>query len=315
MSENIKVIYLAGGCFWGMQAYYKKIPGVLRTHVGYSNGDYSYTDYQLVKKTNHAETLQVFYNPHIVSLNELLLHFFRLIDPCSLNKQGGDVGTQYRTGIYYTDESELPVIRKVYDFIAEQYDQPLVVEVQECNNFVKAEDYHQDYLDNNPGGYCHINMGIFDQPLFPRSFSKPDLQELKEKLSELEFHVTQESGTERSFTSDLEEVYDKGIYVSVVSGEPLFLSDDKFDSGCGWPSFTKPILTETLTYNPDYKLSIQRTEVRSKNDDSHLGHVFEDGPVNKGGLRYCINGAALRFIRFDDMDDLGYKEYKVLFSE
>ncbi len=315
MPSNIKVIFLAGGCFWGVQAYFKKVPGVLRTNTGYTNGNYSYTDYQLVKKTDHAEAVQVFYNPNVVTLNELLLHFYRLIDPCSINKQGGDKGRQYRTGIYYNDESDLFAINKVTDFIAKQYEKPLAVEIEECKNFVKAEDYHQDYLDNNPGGYCHINMGIFDQPLFNRVFPKPSIEELQTKLSPLEFRITQESATERSFTSELEDVYEKGIYISVVSGEPLFLSEDKFDSGCGWPSFTKPILTESMQYLPDNTLGMKRTEVRGKNDDAHLGHIFNDGPFDRGGMRYCINGAALRFVKFEDMDELGYGDYKVLFSD
>lgn len=314
MTSNIKVIYLAGGCFWGVQAYFKKVAGVLRTNTGYSNGDYSYTDYQLVKKTNHTETVQVFYNPNVVSLNELLLHYYRIIDPCSVNKQGPDKGTQYRTGIYYENETDLPIIEKVTNFIASQYDQPLAVEIKECVNFVKAEDYHQDYLDNNPTGYCHINMGIFDKPLFNQSFDKPDIEQLQDKLTPLEFRVTQQSGTEPAFTSELEDVYEKGIYISVVSGEPLFSSEDKFDSGCGWPSFTKAILTETIKYLPDNSLGMQRTEVRVKNDDAHLGHVFNDGPYERGGMRYCINGAALRFVKFEDMDELGYGDYKVLFN-
>lgn len=313
--QELHTIYLAGGCFWGVEEYFKHLPGVSSTKVGYANGKGENTNYEQIHYTDHAETLELVYNPHAISLQELLLHYFRIIDPLSVNQQGNDRGRQYRTGIYYQDAKDLPIIQQVYQYIEKKLGvDKLAVEVDTLHNFVTAEDYHQDYLTNNPGGYCHINMAVREQPLFERKYHKPTDEELKSKLTPLEYKVTQEDATEYAFTSELEEQFDRGLYVSVVTGEPLFLSDDKYDSGCGWPSFTKPILSQKISYDTDYKVGYARTEVRTSLDDGHLGHVFQDGPSDAGGLRYCINGAALRFIKYDDLDDLGYGDYKVLFK-
>lgn len=313
IDENITLdlgeIYFAGGCFWGVEGYFQKVKGVLETEVGYANGESDDTSYEEIDKTGHAETVMIKYNKNRITLEELLIHYFRIIDPISLNKQGNDIGTQYRTGIYYVDDSDREIIDSMIDYQQKKYSEKILVEVEKLKNFVLAEDYHQDYLINNPKGYCHINLNDVNKPLLEEEYIKPDKEVLKEKLSELEFLVTQEDYTESPYLNKYNSHYEKGIYVDVVTGEPLFLSSDKFESGCGWPSFTRPIVNEVVKYDEDNKYNMTRTEVRSRAGDSHLGHVFSDGPKEKGGLRYCINSAALRFIPVEDMEKEGYGKW------
>lgn len=309
LPENKKTIYLAGGCFWGVEGYFQRINGVVNTETGYANGKTNDTDYEHIGITDHAETVKVEYDRSKISLEEILLHYFRIIDPTSVNKQGNDIGRQYRTGIYYEKDEDEEIIKKVMDFESKKYGK-LAVENQKLKNFVLAEEYHQDYLDKNPNGYCHINLNLAKQPLI-----EEDLNFIKKKpiedLDELSRSVMFDSATERPFSSPLNDEYRKGIYVDKLTGEPLFASKDKFDSGCGWPSFSKPILNNKLKEKIDKSHGMVRNEVRSKNSDIHLGHVFTDGPKDKGGLRYCINGARLEFIPYEDMDAKGYGEYKV----
>lgn len=239
-----------------------------------------------------------------------MLHYFRIIDPTSVNKQGNDIGRQYRTGIYYEKEEDRPAIEKIMQYEKEKYG-AVAVEVEPLKNFVRAEEYHQDYLEKNPMGYCHINLNLAEKPLVEND---PNLVQKKQQseLDELSRAVMFESATERPFSSPLNQEYRKGIYVDKLTGEPLFASKDKFDAGCGWPSFSKPILSDLITEKTDQSHGMIRTEVRSKSSDTHLGHVFDDGPIEKGGLRYCINGASLEFIPFEEMDAKGYGKYKVL---
>ena len=308
----MKKIYLAGGCFWGMQGYFNRVLGIDRTTVGYANGNSEDTNYEILKVTDHAETLEIEYDTKLISLEEILLRFFKVIDPLSLNKQGGDIGRQYRTGIYYIDNKDLKIINKIYKYIENKIGKELKVEVFPLSQYILAEDYHQDYLDKHPNGYCHINLLSVSEPVFNKKYVRPSDGEIRNKLSDFEYDISQNSATERPFTSSFEQFDEKGIYVDVVTDEPLFLSDDKFDAGCGWPSFTKPILTETIAYYEDNKYGMHRTEVKSKIGNSHLGHVFDDGP--NGKLRYCINGAILRFIPYNKLDELGYGDYKILFN-
>ena len=307
--KNRNEIYLAGGCFWGVEGYFKKIPGVLDTSVGYANGKTKDTTYREVKETDHSETVKIIYDEDRVSLQELLEHYFRIIDPTSVNKQGNDRGRQYRTGIYYTNRNDKLIIDEIIIQKQEEYSEKIAVEVEPLNNFVLGEDYHQDYLDKNPGGYCHINLALADEPIDTKGkVIEKDQKELKENLTEEQYKVTQENKTERAFTSEFDDFYEEGIYVDVVSGEPLFSSRDKYDAGCGWPSFTKPI-DSNINYKSDNSFNMSRVEVRSKSGDSHLGHVFNDGPKDKGGARYCINGASLRFIPLSKMKEEGYGDY------
>ena len=234
------------------------------------------------------------------------------IDPTSLNRQGNDVGTQYRTGIYYTNAADSSLIAEKLGELQRNYSQPIEVENLPLKNFYEAEDYHQDYLDNNPTGYCHINPKLFEMARNAnkkRSYSRPDDATLRSQLTELQYDVTQRNATERPFANEYWDNHEEGIYVDITTGEPLFLSTDKFDSGCGWPSFSKPINDILVTELTDTSHGMVRTEVRSTTGNAHLGHVFDDGPESLGGLRYCINSASLRFIPKSRMQEEGYGEY------
>ena len=300
-------IYLAGGCFWGLEEYFSRISGVLQTSVGYANGQVETTNYQLIKETDHAETVQVIYDEKAVSLREILLYYFRVIDPLSVNQQGNDRGRQYRTGIYYLDEEDLPTI---YTLVQEQermLGRKIAVEVEKLRHYILAEDYHQDYLKKNPGGYCHIDVRDAEKPLIDAAnYEKPSQAVLKERLSEESYRVTQEAATEAPFSNAYDQTFEEGIYVDITTGEPLFFAKDKFASGCGWPSFSRPISKELIHYYQDLSHGMERIEVRSRSGNAHLGHVFTDGPQELGGLRYCINSASLRFIAKDEMEEADY---------
>ena len=258
--------------------------------------------------------MKVQYDPLKVDLPFLIDLYFKTIDPTSVNRQGNDKGTQYRTGIYYTDPADLAVIQEPVHRLATAYSRPLAVEIKPLKNFYPAEDYHQDYLDKNPGGYCHIHPELFDlarKAKMPKKsvYSKPDDTVLRSKLTPEQYAVTQKNATEPAFHNDYWNEHRPGIYVDITTGEPLFVSTDKFDSGCGWPSFSKPIDRKLIHEKMDTSHGMVRTEVRSATGDAHLGHVFTDGPADKGGLRYCINSASLRFIPKEKMQAEGYGEY------
>lgn len=300
-------IYLAGGCFWGLEEYFSRISGVLQTSVGYTNGQVETTNYQLIKETDHAETVQVIYDEKAVSLREILLYYFRVIDPLSVNQQGNDRGRQYRTGIYYKDEEDLPTIYALVQEQERMLGRKIAVEVEKLRHYILAEDYHQDYLKKNPGGYCHIDVRDAEKPLIDAAnYEKPSQATLRENLSEESYRVTQEAATEAPFSNAYDQTFEEGIYVDITTGEPLFFAKDKFASGCGWPSFSRPISKELIHYYQDLSHGMERIEVRSRSGNAHLGHVFTDGPQELGGLRYCINSASLRFIAKDEMEEAGY---------
>lgn len=303
-------IWLAGGCFWGVEEYFSRLDGVVGTSVGYANGRTANPTYHGIPDTGHAETVHVIYDDDKTSLDVILEHFFKIIDPTIRNRQGYDVGTQYRTGIYYTDEQDRGAIDRAVAKEQQKYKAPIVTEVKRLEHYYLAEEYHQDYLKKNPNGYCHVDFSglkAVSQPkVDPALYDKPSREELKKSLSPIQFSVTQESATERPFSNEYWDNHKAGIYVDIVTGEPLFLSSDKFDSGCGWPSFTRPIDKAVIIEKEDKSHFMQRTEVRSRVGDSHLGHVFDDGPEDKGGLRYCINSASLRFIPVEKMEEEGY---------
>ena len=300
-------IYLAGGCFWGLEEYFSRISGVLETTVGYANGQVETTNYQLIKETDHAETVQVIYDEKAVSLREILLYYFRVIDPLSVNQQGNDRGRQYRTGIYYLDEADIPTINTVVREQELLIGRKIAVEVEKLRHYILAEDYHQDYLKKNPGGYCHIDVRDAEEPLIDAvNYEKPSQAVLREQLSEESYRVTQEAATEAPFSNAYDQTFEEGIYVDITTGEPLFFAKDKFASGCGWPSFSRPISKELIHYYQDLSHGMERIEVRSRSGNAHLGHVFTDGPQELGGLRYCINSASLRFIAKDEMEEAGY---------
>lgn len=311
-------ITLAGGCFWGTEAYLKRLPGVLGTEVGYANSSVPHPTYEEVctGATNAAEAVRVTYDADVIPLALLLEGYLRTIDPTSLNCQGNDRGTQYRTGIYWTDAADAPTVASELAKAERRLRRRVRVEAEPLASFFPAEDYHQDYLEANPYGYCHVNLAdaerfveshAADFAIAAQGYAKPDDATLRERLSAETFAVTQESATERPFSHPYDHLFEDGIYVDAVSGEPLFSSADKFDSGCGWPAFARPLAETVITEAPDASIpGMPRTEVRSATGDSHLGHVFDDGPQELGGQRYCINGAALRFIPRQQMAAEGY---------
>ena len=305
-------IYLAGGCFWGMEKYITAVRGVNATEVGYANGNTQAPTYEDVcrRNTGHAEAVRVEYDPSLVPLEFLLSLYFDAIDPTALNRQGNDTGTQYRTGIYYTDEADAPVIRRALARLQERLQEPVAVEAGPLINFYPAEDYHQKYLDKNPGGYCHIPRAKFHKAaqavVNPAAYEKPTPASLRQTLTPAQYAVTQDAATEPPFHNEFNDHFEPGIYVDITTGEPLFASGDKFASGCGWPSFSRPIDPNVVREARDLSHGMTRTEARSRVGDAHLGHVFPDGPQEKGGLRYCINSAALRFIPQALMEQEGY---------
>lgn len=310
-----KEIYLAGGCFWGTEKYLQNIPGVLSTEVGYANGDTENPTYEEVcrKNTGHAETVKVEYDDNKIGLPFILDLYYDVINPISKNRQGGDIGTQYRTGIYFTDEKDEEAILASIDNLQKSYKEKIAIEVKPLVNYYKAEEYHQRYLDKNPGGYCHIGVDKFEKAEkavdISKKYVKRTRDELKASLNEMQYDVTQNNGTEPPYRNEYFDTFEEGIYVDITTGEPLFLSDDKFESGCGWPSFSRPIDSKLIKNITDKSHGMVRTEVRSSNGDAHLGHVFEDGPADQGGLRYCINSASLKFIPKEKMEEEGYGEY------
>lgn len=320
-----KEIYFAGGCFWGVGEYFSRIPGVIRVTVGYANGKTQDPTYQEVcsGNTGHAETVRVEYDGSAVSLRTLTRQFFRIIDPTSLNRQGNDVGVQYRTGIYYSDPLDRPIVVEIWNEVRQAAGKPIATELLPLESFYAAEVDHQEYLKKNPGGYCHIDFsslsaleedGFQSGPRRPEAYVKPTGEELREKLTQQQYEVTQNSGTEPAFSGEYWDNHEKGLYVDVATGQPLFTSEDKFDSGCGWPSFTKPVEPANVWERADLSHGMSRSEVRSSAGDSHLGHIFPDGPAEKGGMRYCINSAALQFIPFDKLDQAGYGHMKKYFD-
>lgn len=311
--SQMKTIYFAGGCFWGVEHYFSGIHGVVKTVPGYANGYTQNPSYEEVcrKNTGHAETVKVTYRKDIVSLKQLLQWFYEIIDPTSRNRQGPDIGAQYRSGIYYEDPNDRAVIEESLKELQSRYTKPLAVEIQPLRCFYPAEEYHHHYLEKNPGGYCHIDPQAFQRAKegCKKEFHKKSKQELRESLTNLQYRVTQEADTEPPYQNLYNDHFKPGIYVDITTGEPLFLSTDKFQSGCGWPSFSKPIAPSTLIEKTDESHGMIRTEVRSRIGNAHLGHVFPDGPKQTGGLRYCINSASLRFIPMEQMEEEGYGDY------
>jgi len=310
--ESDNIIYLGGGCFWGMEHLMQSIPGVIDVQSGYANGSCEEDAvYETVcgGETGFREVVRVEYDPDEVSLDALLLAYFYVIDPTVENRQGNDIGTQYQTGIYYTDDAAREVVERIAG-IEKSRSKEFHVEIGPLINYYPAEEYHQDYLANNPFGYCHIPMeeiALFSRlRIDPGDYKKPAEDVIKEKLTEEQYYVTQENGTEYAFFNEYWGLFDKGIYVDVVTGEPLFTSLDKYESSCGWPAFTKPIEEPAVVEIEDNSLGMQRTEVRSRAGNSHLGHVFTEDPESPNGVRYCINSAALRFIPYEEMETEGY---------
>ena len=323
----------AGGCFWCMEPPFEKLDGVIEVISGYTGGSKENPTYEEVSAggTGHVEAVQITYDPTKITYSDLLDVFWRQIDPTDPNGQFVDRGSQYRSVIFYHDEEQKRLADQSKEALDKsgRYDKPIVTEIVEASVFYEAEDYHQDYYKKNPIRYKYYryNSGrdqylkkVWGDKMETTSknnrnkYSKLSKNELKKKLTPLQYQVTQEEGTERPFNNEYWNNKKEGIYVDIVSGEPLFSSLDKYDSGTGWPSFTQPLQPGSIVEKEDTSLFMTRIEVRSKHADSHLGHVSDDGP-RPTGLRYCINSASLRFIPKEDLEKEGYGEYKKLFEE
>ncbi|MGM1045941.1 MAG: peptide-methionine (S)-S-oxide reductase MsrA [Bacillota bacterium] len=317
-SNTTELATFAGGCFWCMVSPFEEMPGILKVVSGYTGGHTKNPTYEEVcsDTTGHYEAIQITFNPQIFPYEKLLELFWQQIDPTDAGGQFHDRGTSYRTAIFYhTEEQQRQAEASKQTLQASgRFDRPIVTAIIPASEFYEAEEYHQGYHKKNPSHYKRYRKGSGREDFIETHWSSvKDKHELKNRLTPLQYEVTQNNATEPPFQNDFWDHHGEGIYVDIVSGEPLFSSLDKYDSGCGWPSFTRPIREYNVKEKTDLTHMMVRTEVRSKQGDSHLGHVFEDGP-GPNGLRYCINSAALRFVPKEDMAGEGYSEYLQLFQ-
>ncbi len=309
----------AGGCFWCMVAPFEEYPGVIKVVSGYTGGHTRSPTYEEVcmKDTGHYEAVQITFDPEFLSYQTLLDLFWRQIDPTDPGGQFFDRGRSYQTAIFYHSEQQKALAEASKQTLEAEgrFDAPILTPILSACEFWPAEQYHQNYHKKSSAHYQRYRKGS-GRDDFIREYwaEKKDREEMREKLTPMQYHVTRENGTEPPFKNEYWDEAREGIYVDVVTGELLFTSLDKFDAGCGWPSFTRPLQKGIVEEKIDQSHGMRRTEVRSKLSDSHLGHVFEDGP-QQTGLRYCINSAALKFIPLEDMKKEGHGKYLSLFSE
>ncbi|MDT0192726.1 peptide-methionine (S)-S-oxide reductase MsrA [Exiguobacterium sp. BG5(2022)] len=310
----------AGGCFWCMVKPFHKYEGVERVISGYTGGHVDNPTYQQVcsETTGHLEAVEITFDPEVISYEELLRIYWRQIDPTDGGGQFNDRGESYRPAIFYHSEEQRVAAERSKQEVEDsgRFDRSIEVDIRPAKTFWEAEDYHQDYYKKNPFRYEMYRVGSGRAKFIKEAWSdRKQQQALRERLTPMQYKVTQENGTEPPFQNEYWDEEREGLYVDIVDGTPLFTSHDKFQSNCGWPSFSRPIEEKRVDLNMDTTHHMVRTEVRSKQGDSHLGHVFDDGPKELGGLRYCINSAALRFVPVEELEEAGYGEYKHLFNK
>lgn len=320
LTEQYEVATFAGGCFWCMVKPFDEQPGIIKVVSGYTGGHKENPTYKEVcsETTGHYEAVQITFNPEVFPYEKLLELYWPQIDPTDAGGQFADRGDSYRTAIFYHNEHQKALAEESKQKLeaSGRFSEPIATQILPAKPFYEAEEYHQGYYKKNKFRYAMYRRGSGRDRFIKENWKDFGRDEqLKTTLTPIQYEVTQNDATEPPFRNEFWDHTEDGIYVDIVSGEPLFSSTDKYDAGCGWPSFTKAINKDEVKENMDVSHNMVRTEVRSKTANSHLGHLFDDGPQDAGGLRYCINSAALRFVPKEDLEKEGYGEYTVLFNK